>query len=269
MGTKAKAEILDVGGREVRISNPEKVYFPAAGITKLDLVHYYMAVGEGALRGIYNRPIVLKRYVHGVEGEGFFQKRAPAKRPDWVHTVELSFPSGRKAHELVVTELGQLAWMTNLGNIDLNAHPVRADDLEHPDELRVDLDPGPGVGWDTVRQVALVVHQVLAEQGLVGFAIWFGMLWAFMRRLRRMRDPTAIATWNQGTGGLFDLRCLSLALELSMVGYLVGALFYNLTYRHWYFTLLALGFMLSEITRRVSEDGASDQENDVAESPAS
>ena len=169
MATKARGEVLDVGGREVRVTNPDKVYFPDAGITKLDLVHYYLAVGEGALRGICNRPIVLKRYVDGIEGEGFFQKRAPAKRPDWVHTVKLRFPSGRSADELVVTELAQLVWMTNLGNIDLNPHPVRSDDLDHPDELRVDLDPGPGVEWDNVRQVALLVREVLADNGLVGW----------------------------------------------------------------------------------------------------
>ena len=130
MAAKASEELLDVGGREVRVSNPDKVYFPAAAITKLDLVRYYLAVGEGALRGIYNRPIVLKRYVNGIEGEGFFQKRAPKKHPDWVHTVELRFPSGRTASELVVTDLAQLVWMTNLDNIDLNVHPVRADDLD-------------------------------------------------------------------------------------------------------------------------------------------
>ena len=169
MAAKASEELIDVGGREVRVSNPDKIYFPAAGITKLDLVRYYVAVGEGALRGIHNRPIVLKRYVNGIEGEGFFQKRAPKKHPDWVHTVELRFPSGRTASELVVTDLAQLVWMTNLGNIDLNVHPVRADDLDHPDELRVDLDPGPGVEWDAVRRVALEVREVLGSQGLVGW----------------------------------------------------------------------------------------------------
>ncbi len=169
MAAKAKAEILEVSGREVRVSNPGKVYFPDAGITKLDLVRYYLAVGEGALRHIYNRPIVLKRYVNGIGEDYFFQKRAPAKRPEWVHTVELKFPSGRTAHEVVVTELAQLAWMINLGCVDLNPHPVRADDLEHPDELRVDLDPGPGVEWDWVRRVALVVRDVLADHGLVGW----------------------------------------------------------------------------------------------------
>ena len=169
MSAKAAAEILSVDGREVRITNPGKVYFPEAGITKLDLVNYYLAVADGALRAIGRRPLVLKRYVDGITGEGFFQKRAPAKRPDWVRTVELSFPSGRTAHELVVTERAQLAWITNLGNIDLHAHPVRADDLDHPDELRVDLDPGPGVSWQTVREVALLVREVLAEHALVGW----------------------------------------------------------------------------------------------------
>ncbi len=169
MAPKATAELLDVGGREVRISNPDKVYFPALGVTKLDLVRYYIEVGPGALRNMYDRPIVLKRFVHGIEGEAFFQKRAPAKRPDWVRVVELRFPSGRTAQELVVTELAQLVWMTNLGNIDLNPHPVRSDDLAHPDELRIDLDPGPGVGWDSVRRVAGIAREVLIENGLVGW----------------------------------------------------------------------------------------------------
>jgi bifunctional non-homologous end joining protein LigD len=165
----ADAEVLEVAGREVTVSNPGKIYFPQAGITKLDLVRYYLAVGEGALRGIFNRPIVLKRYPHGVEGEFFFQKRAPTARPDWVKTVRLAFPSGRTADELVVTDLAQLAWLVNLGSVDLNPHPVRADDLEHPDELRVDLDPGPGVGFERVREAAALVRAVLADVGLVGW----------------------------------------------------------------------------------------------------
>jgi bifunctional non-homologous end joining protein LigD len=163
------AEILEIAGRAVKVSNPEKVYFPQAGITKLDLVRYYLAVGDGALRGIFNRPIVLKRYANGAEGEFFFQKRAPASRPDWMTTVTLAFPSGRTADELIVTDLAQLAWIVNLGCIDLNPHPVRADDLERPDELRVDLDPGPGVGFSEVRQAAGVVHAVLTDFGLVGW----------------------------------------------------------------------------------------------------
>jgi bifunctional non-homologous end joining protein LigD len=163
------AEILEVAGREVKVSNPEKLYFPKAGITKLDLVRYYLAVGEGALRALRDRPVVLKRFVNGVEEDAFFQKRAPAKRPDWVKTVRLAFPSGRTADEIVVTDLAQLVWLVNLGCVDMNPHPVRADDLDHPDELRVDLDPGPGVGFEAVRAVALVVREALADVGLRGW----------------------------------------------------------------------------------------------------
>lgn len=169
VASKAPAETLDVGGREVRISNPGKVYFPEAGITKLDLVRYYLQVAEGAVRAVYDRPIVLKRYVDGITGEGFFQKRAPSHRPEWVRTVELRFPSGRTARELVVTEPAQLAWMTNLGNVDLNPHAVRTTDMERPDELRVDLDPCPGVPWSDVRRIAAVTREVLEENGLVAW----------------------------------------------------------------------------------------------------
>src|SRR6266566_652805 len=161
--------VLEVAGREVTITNPDKVFFPQAGYTKLDLVKYYLAVAEGALRGIAGRPIVLKRYVNGADKEPFFQKRAPDKHPDWIETVELKFPSGRTASEIVVRDAAQLLWIVNLGCIDLNPHPVRADDLDHPDELRVDLDPGPGVGWDDVRRVAMIVRDVLAERGLRGW----------------------------------------------------------------------------------------------------
>src|SRR5919198_2432347 len=163
---KMRQIVLEVGGREVVITNPDKVFFPQAGHTKLDLVQYYTAVAEGALRGTAGRPIVLKRYVEGTDGPPFFQKRAPTSRPAWVETVELRFPSGRTAHEIVVRDAAQLLWIVNLGCIDLNPHPVRADDLEHPDELRVDLDPGPGVGWDDVRRVTLLVRDVLDEHGL-------------------------------------------------------------------------------------------------------
>ncbi|HEY2798708.1 MAG TPA: non-homologous end-joining DNA ligase [Thermoanaerobaculia bacterium] len=165
----SKSTVLEAAGREVVITNPDKVYFPKAGYTKLDLAKYYAAVAEAALRGIAARPIVLKRYVDGAEGEPFYQKRAPEKHPDWVETVELKFPSGRTAREVVVRDAAQLLWIVNLACIDLNPHPVRADDLEHPDELRVDLDPGPGVAWDDVRRVALVVRDVLAERGLTGW----------------------------------------------------------------------------------------------------
>jgi DNA ligase D-like protein (predicted polymerase) len=160
---------LEAAGREVAITNSDKVFFPRAGYTKFDLAKYYLVVAEGALRGIAGRPIVLKRYVHGAEGEPFYQKRAPEQHPDWVETVELRFPSGRTAREIVVRDAAQLLWIVNLGCIDLNPHPVRADDLEHPDELRVDLDPTPGVVWEDVRQVALVVRDVLDENGLRGW----------------------------------------------------------------------------------------------------
>src|SRR6266480_1105135 len=166
---RAQETVLAVAGREVVITHPDKVFFPQAGYTKLDLAKYYVAVADGALRGIAARPIVLKRYVDGAEGEPFFQKRAPAQHPDWVETVELRFPSGRTAREIVVRDAAQLLWIVNLGCIDLNPHPVRADDLEHPDELRVDFDPGPGVSWDDVRRVALIVRDVLDEHGLRGW----------------------------------------------------------------------------------------------------
>jgi len=166
---KTRETGLAIAGREVVITNPDKIFFPESGHTKLDLVKYYAAVAEGALRGIAGRPIVLKRYVDGAQGEPFFQKRAPEHRPEWIETVELSFPSGRTAWEVVVRDAAQLLWMINLGCIDLNPHPVRADDLEHPDELRVDLDPGPGVSWDDVRRVTMIVHEVLDEHGLTGW----------------------------------------------------------------------------------------------------
>ncbi len=165
----AKKVLLEAAGREVAISNPDKVYFPQAGFTKLDLARYYLSVAEAALRAIAARPIVLKRFVNGIDEEPFFQKRAPVHRPDWIETVELSFPSGRRAEEVVVRDAAQLLWIVNLGCVDLNPHPVRADDLDHPDELRVDLDPGPGVPWDDVRRVALVVPDVLEDHGLVGW----------------------------------------------------------------------------------------------------
>ncbi len=166
---KGEQTVLEAAGREVVITNPAKVFFPRAGHTKLDLARYYAAVAEGALRGIAGRPIVLKRYVHGAEGEPFYQKRAPETHPEWIETVELAFPSGRTAREIVVRDAAQLLWIVNLGCIDLNPHPVHADDLEHPDELRVDLDPGPGVGWDDVRRVALLVRDVLEKHGLRGW----------------------------------------------------------------------------------------------------
>jgi bifunctional non-homologous end joining protein LigD len=164
-----RRQVLEVAGREVTITNPDKVFFPRLGRTKLDLVRYYLAVADGALGGVGGRPMALKRFVDGAQGEFFFQKRAPSSRPDWIETVELRFPSGRTAHEVVVRDAAQLAWVVNLGCIDLNPHPVRAEDLDHPDELRIDLDPVPGVAWGQIREVAMVTNETLAEHGLVGW----------------------------------------------------------------------------------------------------
>src|SRR5436305_1422915 len=164
-----KPELIEVAGREVAISNPDKICFAQAGYTKRDLVKYYLAVADGALRGAGGRPMALKRFVNGAEGEFFFQKRAPESRPDWIETVELSFPSGRTADEIVLRDAAQLVWIANLGCIDLNPHPVRAEDLDHPDELRVDLDPIPGVPWSQVREVAMVCKEALEAVGLLGW----------------------------------------------------------------------------------------------------
>ncbi len=164
-----RKEILEIDGREVTVSNPDKVYFPETGYTKMDLVSYYLAVSDGALRGAGGRPMALKRFVDGAAGEAFFQKRAPDNRPEWIRTAELTFPSGRTADEIVLDNAAGLAWVVNLGCIDLNPHPVRAEDLDHPDELRVDLDPIPGVPWSQVRDVALVCQESLEAVGLVGW----------------------------------------------------------------------------------------------------
>jgi len=164
-----RKEILEVAGVTVAVSNPDKVFFPRTGHTKLDLVRYYLSVADGALRGVAGRPMILKRFVHGADGEAFFQKRAPDRRPDWIETVELSFPSGRTAEEVVVRDAAQLTWVVNLGCVDLNPHPVRAEDIDHPDELRVDLDPVPGVGWPQILQVALVAKDVLNDFGLTAW----------------------------------------------------------------------------------------------------
>ncbi|HEV8321940.1 MAG TPA: DNA polymerase domain-containing protein [Myxococcota bacterium] len=161
--------VLSVAGHDVTVTHPGKVVFPEAGHTKLDMVRYYLAVAEGAVRGVAGRPMALKRYVEGAGGDFFFQKRAPESRPPWMETVTLAFPSGRTADEVVVRDAAQLAWVVNLGCIDLNPHPVRADDLEHPDELRIDLDPVPGVPWGQIREVALVTRAVLADHALVGW----------------------------------------------------------------------------------------------------
>jgi bifunctional non-homologous end joining protein LigD len=160
---------MEIAGRKVTITNPDKVFFPRIGKTKRDLVHFYLGVADGAIRGVNGRPMALKRFVNGAEGGFFFQKRAPEKRPAWLETVRLSYPSGGVADELVVRDAAQLAWVINQGCIDLNPHLVRAEDLAHPDELRVDLDPVRGVGFPQVRQVALVVREVLDDMGLVGW----------------------------------------------------------------------------------------------------
>lgn len=163
------SEVLEIAGREVTVTNPGKVVFPVAGHTKLDLVRYYLAVADGALRGVAGRPMVLKRFVKGIDEEAFFQKRAPANRPDYVQVAELKYASGRSAEEAVIHDAAGLAWAVNLGCVDLNPHPVLATDLEHPDELRIDLDPNPGVPWGQIEEVALVVREVLADHGLTGW----------------------------------------------------------------------------------------------------
>jgi bifunctional non-homologous end joining protein LigD len=169
MAAKREETTVEAAGREVRVSSPSRVYFPEAGYTKLDLVHYYLAVADGAVRGLYDRPTVLKRFKDGIDGEFFFQKRVPESRPEWLQTATVSFPSGRTATELVPNDAAHLVWATNLGNIDWNPWPVRRADLDHPDELRIDLDPMPDVPWDEVRQVALCARDVLEENGLRGF----------------------------------------------------------------------------------------------------
>ncbi len=170
VGKNDSFELLRIDGREVRVTHPEKLYFSReVQLSKLDIVRYYLAVAPGALAGIRDRPIVLKRFVNGAEEEPFYQKRAPGDRPAWLRTVTLSFPSGRTAEEVVVDDAAGLAWIVNLGCIELHPHPVRSADLDHPDELRVDLDPGPGVPWADVRRAALEVRQVLEEHGLQGW----------------------------------------------------------------------------------------------------
>ena len=160
---------LDVGGRQVDVTHPDKVVFPELGVTKLDLIRYYLAVADGALRGVADRPMILKRFVKGISAEAIFQKRAPEKRPDWVDVAELRYASGTSAKEAVIHDAAGLAWVINLGCVDLNPHPVRAGDLDHPDELRVDLDPMPGVSWQQIVDVALVAREVLEDHGLTAW----------------------------------------------------------------------------------------------------
>lgn len=165
----AKGEVLELDGREVTITHPDRVVFPEAGLTKLDLVRYYLAVADGALRGVEGRPMILKRFVKGIGEEAVWQKRAPAKRPDWIEVAELKYRSGLSAEEIVVRDAAALAYVVNLGCVDLNPHPVQAEDLDRPDELRIDLDPVPGVDWDQIVAVALVAKQVLEDHGLVAW----------------------------------------------------------------------------------------------------
>src|SRR6476660_10298065 len=167
--SKTPAEILTIAGAEVRISSPDKVVFPGPGLTKLDLVRYYLAVADGALRGAGGRPMVLKRFPKGIDAEPFFQKRVPENHPPFVDTTTLHYASGTSAEEAVIRDAAGLAWVVNLGCLDLNPHPVRAEDLEHPDELRVDLDPMPGVDWSQIREVALVCREAREAVGLVGW----------------------------------------------------------------------------------------------------
>ena len=169
MGARAESEVLNIAGREISISNPKKVLFPDAGYTKLDLIRYYLAVADGAIRAAGNRPNVLVRYPNGIGDEFFYQKRAPSSRPSWIEVVALKFPSGRTAEEVVPRDAAALAWMANLACLELHPHPVRDDDLDHPDELRVDLDPVPGVDWSQIRTVAGIVHATLNDFGLVGW----------------------------------------------------------------------------------------------------
>ncbi len=163
------AEVLDVGGREVRVTNPGKLFFPRTGATKMDVVRYYVAVGEGAVRGARDRPVILHRYANGVEGEDFYQKRISGNVPEWLRTVTIRFPSGRSARELVMADVAHLVWHANLGCIDINPWPVRARDVDHPDELRVDLDPTPDIPYSDVRTTAMFVKETLDDFGLVGY----------------------------------------------------------------------------------------------------
>ena len=217
--------VIEVAGREVAVSHPHKVYFPRTGHTKLDLVRYYLAVADGALRGAAGRPMALKRFVNGAEEEPFFQKRAPSSRPAWIETAELRFPSGRTADEVVLRDAAGLAWVANLGCIDLNPHPVLTSDLDHPDELRVDLDPVPGVQWPQIIAVALEARSVLYDFGLTGWAKTSGSRgmhiyarispsWAFgdVRRAavavareieRRVPDLATSKWWKEERHGVF------------------------------------------------------------------
>ena len=171
MAKKQAPEVLTIDGHQVQVTNPDKLYFSRdVKLTKLQVVQYYLSVAGGAVRGVRDRPNMLKRFVNGAEKEPFYQKRAPDNRPEWLRVVTLSFPSGRTADEVVVDDAAGLAWIVNLGCIELHPHPVRTNDLDHPDELRIDLDPIPGVKWDQVRSVAMEAKNLMDEMGLRGFA---------------------------------------------------------------------------------------------------
>lgn len=220
-----KPEVLDVHGTEVSITNPDKIFFPKIGVTKMDLVNYYLAIAVGALVGCHDRPMMLKRYPNGVDGDFFYQKRVPVHRPDWIETVTVTFPSGRTAEFMAVQDSAHLAWMINLGCIDLNPWPVRRTDVDHPDELRIDVDPTPEATFPDVRRVALLVREVLEEHGLVGFPKTSGSrgmhiysrihpLWTFtdVRRAalalgreaeRRAPELVTTAWWKEQRHGVF------------------------------------------------------------------
>lgn len=211
----SKAEFLDLSGHEVKVTNPDKVFFPEIGVTKLDLVRYYLSVAPGVIRGVYDRPTSLKRFPNGADGDFFFQKRVPTPRPEWIQTAIVRFPSGRSAEFLAIVDEAHLAWAINLGCIDLNPWPVRRADLDRPDELRVDIDPTPGIPFAHVREVSMVVKQVLEEHGLTGFPKTSGSRgihinvrieprWGFtevrraalaLAREVERRDPLATTAW--------------------------------------------------------------------------
>lgn len=212
---KTEPRILELAGHEVTITNPDKIFFPEIGFTKLDLVKYYLSVAPGAIRGVHNRPTSLKRFPNGADGDFFFQKRVPSPRPEWIQTAIVRFPSGRSAEFLSIVDEAHLAWAINLGCIDLNPWPVRRTDLDRPDELRVDIDPTPGIPFEQVREVSMVVKQVLDEHNLIGFPKTSGSrgvhinvriepLWGFtevrraalaLAREVERRDPLATTAW--------------------------------------------------------------------------
>ncbi len=215
MAPSKSEHFLELNGHEVKVSNPDKIFFPEIGVTKLDLVNYYLAVAPGAIRGVYDRPTSLKRFPNGAAGDFFFQKRVPTPRPEWIQTAIVRFPSGRSAEFLTIVDEAHLVWAINLGCIDLNPWPVRRSDLDRPDELRVDIDPTPGIPFEHVREVSMVVKEVLDEHGLTGFPKTSGSrgihinvriepLWGFtevrraalaLAREVERRDPLATTAW--------------------------------------------------------------------------